>query len=766
MDLTKHAHLLAVDQHLGTAAWVVGGIGDLRGLKGDVRRPDLSQDGLHRPLQGKEVHSFAVSAQREHLLLHRQAVGPAREIDAAHLIQLGALVAEVVVPGQDLQHGGEHRGAHDGGILPQRVEDLEGLAAGIVRSPADLVVVGGGNEGVGDDLVIAACTAHRPQGALQLLLRGVAAPGGLAPHEGGGDVVVAVEPGHLLGQIGHGLHVGTPGGHGDLVSLHLEVQLLQDGHHLLGGDVGAQQGVDLLRLQLEHPGLRDVVEDVDDAVHHLAGPQQLHQLTGPLHGGEGVQGVQALLILGAGLGAHAQGQGSAADGGAVEVGGLKDHVRGVGDDLAVQAAHNARQTHGPVLIGNDQHIGIELAHASVQGGELLALLRPADHDLAALHIAVVEGMHGLAVLQHDVVGDVHDVVDGAHAHGPQPLPHPLWGGSDLHVAHHSGGVSGAQVGRRGLHIQQLRQHAGAAALHHRLVEGQGCVKGGGGLPGQADDGEAVGAVGGDLELHHVVVQAHHRLQVVPGFTVLVKDEDAVGDAVGELRLLGVEVIQGADGPSLGVIGHQVAVVEIGTGGGDCHGQGLLAGPEQAAGPAGLSGGLYSLHQGSYHRPINLVPRLDVRGDRGLVLIQGLVVPQDGGRSDDGVGEVPGVQAQLTQAAQHAVGHHAPQLALFDLLAPRQGGLVHGHRHQVVYVDVPGPGDDLHRLLPAHVDLAHPHVVAVRVVLHGQHLAHHHVLDLGTQVVGQLHLGAGQGHGLRKLFIIGLNAHKLAEPLAR
>ena len=33
----------------------------------------------------------------------------------------------------------------------------------------------------------------------------------------------------------------------------------------------------------------------------------------------------------------------------------KHHVRGVGDDLAVLAAHNARQAHGPVLIGNDQH---------------------------------------------------------------------------------------------------------------------------------------------------------------------------------------------------------------------------------------------------------------------------------------------------------------------------------------------------------------------------------------------------------------------------
>ena len=163
-------------------------------------------------------------------------------------------------------------------------------------------------------------------------------------------------------------------------------------------------------------GWGNVVEDVDDAVHHLAGSQQLHQLTGPLDGGEGVRtGIQALLELGAGLGAHAQGQGALADAGAVEAGGLEHHVGGVGDDLAVLAAHDARKAHGPGLVGDDQVVGIELAHLAVQGGQLLALLRPADDDSAALHIAVVEGVHGLAVLQHDVVGDIHDVVDGAHA---------------------------------------------------------------------------------------------------------------------------------------------------------------------------------------------------------------------------------------------------------------------------------------------------------------------------------------------------------------
>src|SRR5699024_9073654 len=178
------------------------------------------------------------------------------------------------------------------------------------------------------------------------------------------------------------------------------------------------------------------------------------------------------------------------------------------------------------------HAGVELAHIAVQGGELLAVLGPADDDVSALHIAVVKGVHGLAVLQHHIVGDVHDVVDGTHAHGAQPLPHPLGGGGDLHVAHHPGGVPGAQVAGGGLHVQQLHQAAVSAALDHRLVEGEGGVKSSGGLPGQTDDRETVGPVGGDFKLHHMVVQTDDRLDVVAGLAVLVQHKNAVGDAVG------------------------------------------------------------------------------------------------------------------------------------------------------------------------------------------------------------------------------------------
>ena len=90
----------------------------------------------------------------------------------------------------------------------------------------------------------------------------------------------------------------------------------------------------------------------------------------------------------------------------------------------------------------------------------------------------------------------------------------------------------------------------------------------------------------------------------------------------------------------------------------------------------------------------------------------------------------------------------------------------GHRDQVAGMDVPGAGDDLEGLGLPHIDLAYPHMVGIGVALHGPDLAHHHVGNFRAQVVGQLHLGARQGHGLGKVFVIGLNGDELVEPFAR
>ena len=559
--------------------------------------------------------------------------------------------------------------------------------------------------------------------------------------------------------------VPTPGGDDDLLALQGEAQVGEDGAHGVLADVGAQDGVHAPGIEGDHQGVGVGGQHVDYAVHDLAAAQQLHELAGAVDRVVGHHGVQALLIAGGGFGAHVQGSGGAADGGAVEVGGLEQDHGGVADDLGVGAAHDAGQGDGFFFVADAQHTGPDGALAAVQSGEGLALAGGADDDLAALDEGEVKGVHGLAVLHHDVVGDVHQVVDGAHAHGADALAHPLGGGADLDVLDHAGGVARAQVRVLDLDVRHFGDIS-VAALHDGLAELQGLAEGDGGLAGQADHGQAVGAVRGDLELHHVVVLADDGSDVLAGGEAFfVQDEDAVLQAVGELLLLRVQVGKGADRVGFRVERHKVARVQVAAGsvGVDVAGAGAEL--------AGVDAVFFLINGGHLHRDdraVDLVSGLDVGGDGGLFGVQGVIVAQDGRRGDHGVGEVVGVQLQLAQGAQHARGGNAAQLALGDLLAAGEDGVVLRHGDEIAGMDVPCAGDDLDGLRFAHVDLADPHVVGVGMTLHRQDFADDNVLDLRAQVGGALHLGAGEGHGLGEVAVVHFvqgDVYKFSEPFS-
>ena len=121
---------------------------------------------------------------------------------------------------------------------------------------------------------------------------------------------------------------------------------------------------------------------------------------------------------------------------------------------------------------------------------------------------VVKGVHGLSVLFHHVVGDIHDVVDGTDSAGRQAALHPLGGGSQLDVLHHSRAVAGAQLRVFHPHLQVIVDIlAVSGGLYHRRMEF--FSKCGGRLPGDSHHAVAVHAVGGDLILEHHVAQAQH-----------------------------------------------------------------------------------------------------------------------------------------------------------------------------------------------------------------------------------------------------------------
>ena len=132
-----------------------------------------------------------------------------------------------------------------------------------------------------------------------------------------------------------------------------QLQQLQVLDHIFLADLGAQQMVDLLGLQGKLLGLGNIVDDIDDTVHDIAGLQHFHQLASALHSGNGHHGIQILLELAGGFGTHTQSQSGLADGGAVEVGGFEDHSGGVVYDFGILTAHNACQADGALIISDD-----------------------------------------------------------------------------------------------------------------------------------------------------------------------------------------------------------------------------------------------------------------------------------------------------------------------------------------------------------------------------------------------------------------------------
>ena len=294
---------------------------------------------------------------------------------------------------------------------------------------------------------------------------------------------------------------------------------------------------------------------------------------------------------------------------------------------------------------------------------------------------------------------------------------------------------------------------------------EGALEGRARLAGKANDGKAVGTVGRDLELDHAVVIADDLRHVVAGLhIILTQDEDAVGDAVRELALLGVQVGKCADGVGLGVVGHQIALVQVRAGGVGTGGRAaeVETGMERAV---ALRRALEHLRRRD--RSEHLVTGLDVGGDGGLGGVDGMIVVQERRGRDDRVGEVVlGGQAQLLERAEHTVGRHAAQLALFDLHAAGQHGLVQRRGHQIADMDVPRAGDDLHRLLPADVELADPHVVAVGVLFHGEDLARDHVFEALVQTLDGLDLGAGERHFVVELLVGDVvEVNKFVEPIS-
>ena len=209
----------------------------------------------------------------------------------------------------------------------------------------------------------------------------------------------------------------------------------------------------------------------------------------------------------------------------VEDGGLDgDLGRGIGD-FALRAAHDAGNTDGARRVRDDQRVWGQLAIDVVQRLEPLSGVSQADDDRSVVNRGAVEGVRGLAQLEHDVVRGVDDVADRAHAGGLKPHLDGVRRGADLRAADPAADESGAQPGLQNLDLESVSDGA-SGLLDHDLRPANRCPRGCSDLASQSDQAQRIASIGLDVDVQHdVAVQVRELAAERRGGR---QDEDALG----------------------------------------------------------------------------------------------------------------------------------------------------------------------------------------------------------------------------------------------
>ena len=299
--------------------------------------------------------------------------------------------------------------AQGGGVLRQRVEQLQ-RAGRAQRAGAHGIA-----ERVRHALAQAGSDEHLAHGTL--LAPAVAVPRQRHAHASDRRryAVVAPDADHLFDEIVLDGEVAPEARHAHLevgaARAHAEPQAGQDPSRLRGGRGHAQHALHARHAQAYAHGTPLARIDVDHAPRDDAAGQLGHEPCRARRRVDQSLDVGAALEAIGGIGLQAERARGPPRRARIEVRALEEHARGGLGDLAVLAAHHAREPDRALGIGDHAHRGVERAPLPVQRGERLGRSRAAYDDRRVRHARSVEGVEWMSELPQHVVGDVDDVGD-------------------------------------------------------------------------------------------------------------------------------------------------------------------------------------------------------------------------------------------------------------------------------------------------------------------------------------------------------------------
>jgi hypothetical protein len=180
---------------------------------------------------------------------------------------------------------------------------------------------------------------------------------------------------------------------------------------------------------------------------------------------------------------------------------FEGHAGGCGRHLRRCAAHDTGNRDCAFAVGNHKHRFVECAVNTVECREAFAGARASRVQFGAGQPRDVERMHGLPHFEHDVVGDVDDVVDGANAGRRESVGKPGGRRRDAHIDNRQRVAAAPGVRNRHAHGSRSRSFRSQPQWLER------CVERSRGFACQTIDRQRIGTVRRDVEVDHVAVDA-------------------------------------------------------------------------------------------------------------------------------------------------------------------------------------------------------------------------------------------------------------------
>ena len=138
----------------------------------------------------------------------------------------------------------------------------------------------------------------------------------------------------------------------------------------------------------------------------------------------------------------------------VEVSTLQNHALGGLVSTGTLTAEDTCDTHWLLCIADAQVVLTQGVLLAIQGHELGTLWLGADYNLMTGNHVGIEAVQWLTVCHHDVVGDIHDIVDWTQADDVQLILQPLRALLHLAVGDAYAGIALASLGILNLYIDR------------------------------------------------------------------------------------------------------------------------------------------------------------------------------------------------------------------------------------------------------------------------------------------------------------------------